>query len=364
MDIYSTAYMLAAVQEMPPEHTFFKGRYFPTNTALDVFGTSKVLIDYKDNSRKKAPFVMPRIGSVPIGREGFSTYDLEPAYIGIDIPLTIDQLNKRGFGESLMSTLTPEERARALLVGDLAELSARISRTEECLAIDTMLNNGTIMRHISDQPDVYVDVPVKFYDGKVNPCEVKVTEGWTHSEYKNNGWVMGTWYKDMCNMVKQLKRSGRACTEFLVSADVGEFLLEDPWVIAMLDNRRADFGMLAPEELTEYVTELGTFVFDGRRMRILISDGSYENEAGEDVPYIPEETVIATAPNTGKGLYGAITQLEADGEFHTYAGTRVPQHIFTMVPPVKATKLACAPLFVPVRSNPWVVARNVLTGNP
>ena len=49
MDIYSTYYMLAAVNELPPEHTFFKRRYFPTNTAMDIFGTSKVLADYKDN---------------------------------------------------------------------------------------------------------------------------------------------------------------------------------------------------------------------------------------------------------------------------------------------------------------------------
>ena len=31
MDIYSTYYMLAALEEMPLEHNFFKSRYFPTN---------------------------------------------------------------------------------------------------------------------------------------------------------------------------------------------------------------------------------------------------------------------------------------------------------------------------------------------
>ncbi len=364
MDIYSTAYMLAAVREIPPEHTFFKSRYFPTNTAMDVFGTSKVLIDFKGSNRKKAPFVMPRIGAMPIGRDGFSTYELEPAYMSISMPLTIDQLTKRGFGESILSGMTPADRARTILVNDLAEMNARMARTEECLACETMLKNGAVMRHVSDNPDVYVDVPVKFYDGDTNPCEFKVTTGWTHSEYKNNGWVMGTWYKDMCDMIARLKRRGLPCSEFLISADVGQFLIEDPWVVAMMDNRRIEMGRIAPSELTEYVVNLGTFNFNGRLMDILVSDGTYESDEGEDTPYIPDETVIATAPNTGKGLYGAITQLEADGEFHTYAGMRVPQHIFTMVPPVKETKLSSAPLFVPTRPNPWVVATNVLTGNP
>lgn len=59
MDIYSTYYMLAAVREMKPEHTFFKRRYFPTNTAMDVFGTSKVLGDYKEGSQKRHPSFCP-----------------------------------------------------------------------------------------------------------------------------------------------------------------------------------------------------------------------------------------------------------------------------------------------------------------
>ena len=108
MNIYDTLYMLAAVEELAPEPTFFKRRYFPTDMDLDVFGTSKVLADYKEGNRKAAPFVIPRVGPLPVGRGGFSTYELEPGNISISKPLTIDQLTKRGFGESIMSTATPE----------------------------------------------------------------------------------------------------------------------------------------------------------------------------------------------------------------------------------------------------------------
>ena len=147
MDMYSTLYMLAAIEELPLEHTFFKSRYFPTDDVTDVFNTSKVLADYREGSRKKAPFVMPRSGSLPVGREGFSTFELEPAYIGLSMPLTLDQLKKRGFGESLMSGMTPEERARQMQIRDMAELSARISRTEEWMCCQVMLDNGITMRH-------------------------------------------------------------------------------------------------------------------------------------------------------------------------------------------------------------------------
>ena len=198
MNIYDTFYMLAAVRELKPEHTFFKRRYFPTNETLDVFGTSKVLADYKGKSMKGAPFVLPRVGSVSIGREGFSTFELEPANISLSMPLTLDHLTKRGFGESLMSGLTPEDRAKQFLIGDLEELEARIARTEEWMAIQTMLDNGCVMKHQTETEGVYEDVPAKFYDGENNPSMYTPAEAWKHSTVDENGNVTpGNWYKDI-----------------------------------------------------------------------------------------------------------------------------------------------------------------------
>lgn len=127
MDLTNTYYLLAAVEEMAPEQNFFRSRYFPTDVNMDVFGTSKVLADYKESKQRRAPFVVPRIGSLPVGREGFSTYELEPPCINISMPMTIDQLTQRGFGEALMSQRTPEERAAYLQMRDLMELNARIT---------------------------------------------------------------------------------------------------------------------------------------------------------------------------------------------------------------------------------------------
>ena len=359
MDIYSTYYMLAAVEARTPEHTFFKNRYFPTNNTLDVFGTAKVLADYRKHSQKRAPFVLPRIGSVSVAREGFSTYELEPANISISIPLTEDQLKNRGFGEALLSRATPDDRARMLLMGDLTELSARISRTEEWLSCQTMINNGCTMRHLTEREDIYEDVKVQFYDGVNNPAVFTPQSAWAHSTVNNGVITVGNWHDDVCSMVRMLTSRGLPARELLVSADVGEFLLEDPWVLAMLDNRSAEMGRIQPTELTDYVTHIGTFNFKGRKLDILVSDGTFEADDGTDTPYLDDGTAIVTAPNCGRGLYGAVTQLENDGNFHTHAGTRVPQHIFTIRPPVKETQLTARPLYVPKRESPWSVATDV-----
>ena len=354
MNIYDTIYMLAAVQELPVEHTFFKRRYFDTDAAMDVFGTSKVLVDYKEGGQESAPFVLPRIGSIPVGRDGFSTYELEPANISISMPLTLDQLTRRGFGESLLSQLTPEDRAKKFLIHDMAELSARISRTEEWLACQTMLDNGATMRHQAETADKYEDVRVQFYEGENNPALYTPAAPWTHSTETEPG----SWYHDIINMAKMLTRRGLPAREVLISSDVGEFLMEDIWVQKMMDNRRMEFGRIAPTELTEYVTHLGGFNFMGRKLDILINDGTFTKD-GVDVPYLENGSVIVTAPGCGKGLYGAVSQMENDGNIKTYAGTRVPQHIFTVRPPVKETQLTCRPLFVPKKPSPWSVAKKV-----
>ena len=361
LDIHDTHYMLAAVEELPLEHTFFKDRYFPTDDEMDVFGTAKVLGDYREGTQKIAPFVVPRIGSIPVGRDGFSTYELEPGNISISLPLHLDQLQNRGFGESLLSRRTPAERARHFLIDDLNTLSKMITRREEWLAVNTMLNNGCTMRHETDQQGVYEDVEVKFYDGDSNTALFTPANTWAHSTKSGETWTPGNWYDDMYAMIKMLSGKGRPVREFVVSQDVAAFLMTDGWFCAMLDNRNVNLGVIDPESLTEDVYSIGSFNFYGRKLPILVNTATYEE--GGDQPYMPNGTVMATAPKCGRGLYGGVTQLEKDGEYHTYAGKRVPLHLFTIVPPMKATQLSARPLFAPKRKDPWVVAKNVLPTN-
>ena len=228
MNIYDTLYMLAAVEELAPEPTFFKRRYFPTDMDLDVFGTSKVLADYKEGNRKAAPFVIPRVGPLPVGRGGFSTYELEPGNISISKPLTIDQLTKRGFGESIMSTATPEIRARRLLMSDLSDLSARITRTEEWLACATMLDNGCIMRHQTDDPEIYEDVPVKFYDGDNNPAQFTPGAAWAHGKDEH---TPGNWYHDIIQMIhtREPEALKKFCKGIQFGAPVDSYVTPEPW---------------------------------------------------------------------------------------------------------------------------------------
>lgn len=354
MNIYDTYYMLVAVREMPPVHTFFRDRYFPTDEMHDIFGTAKVIVDYKEGDHKLAPFVVPEVGGLPVARRGFETHEIEPANISLTRPLTIDNLRKRGFGEALMSKLTPEDRAKAYLLSDLRELDEYISNREEWMCAKTILDNGCTMIHKTDNPDVTETVKARFYTEDQNPAIYTPAGDWDSTDYD--------WMKDVAVMAKLLTKRGLPATDLVISPDVSEFIMNDERVQKMLDNRRMELGRIKPGELANGATYIGTLNFYGKLLDIIEADETYEDDKGKDVAHLPDGTVVVTAPGCGHMMYGGVTQIEKDEEFHTYAAKRVPLYTATMKPPVKETQLTSKPLAAPLRKNPWIVSKNVFRG--
>ena len=166
-NFFETHNLLMAVEQLTPPTTFLRDRYFPTNDATDVFATNDVLVEYKDGSKRVAPFVAPRKGGVTILRSGYEVLRFEPPFVAPRRMLTIDDLNKRGFGEALLSTLTPEQRQRALVLKDVQELSDMITRREEAMAAEVMQTNGCIMKHIADDVDTADTKQISFENGEI-----------------------------------------------------------------------------------------------------------------------------------------------------------------------------------------------------
>jgi len=277
---------------------------------------------------------------------------LEPPNISIKRALTIDNLKSRGFGEALNSTMTPADREQQILLNDLRELSDRITLREEWMAVNTILNNGCIMKHITDREDVaFEEIEARYYEGEDNPAEYTPASPWTEGD--------PSWMLDVRAMVKALTSRGLPATDLVMSADVGDFIENDEWVKERLDNRRMEYGELAPVELPDGTTFLGRLNFGGKLLNLLVSEETYEDDAGANVLYLPEGSVIVTAPDCGRTIYGGVTQMEADNSFHTVAGPRVPKFDADKKHDTKEVRLTAKPLKAPKRMNPWQVARNV-----
>ena len=363
LDIYTTYFMLTLIREKGMVYSFLKDRYFPRT---EEFKTEKVYMDYDDGEGNLlAPFVIPRVGKVPMERVGYETRELAPAFIAPSRPLSIDILTRRVAGESLSSTMTPEQRERAYLVGDLDFLDKTISRREEWMCAETMLNNSCRMEHVGDRVDASKTVPMDVYyygtkDGKGdNPGVFKPSAKW---EVGTEG-QRGTWFNDVAKYAANLYTNGREASDLVVGSDVGDMILNDPWVVKMLDNRRIELGTINPKWKENGVVFIGTLNFSGIPLDIFVYRGTYQvrNKTGNlvTVPYFPKSAAMIAAPNTGILRYGMVTQIEMDKKTHSRVGTRIPKHLVDEGANAKETILTSRPIAAPQVKSPWRACKDV-----
>lgn len=348
MAIYDTTTLIKTAKKIHPVINWFRNRYFPT-TDRDIFPTKKVLIEYKEGSRKMAPFVIPRKGGITMDREGYTAKEYEPPYIAPQRPLTIDDLNNKGFGEDLYSELTPEQREAQVLGEDLADLSAMIDRREEWMCGEVIFSGQVIMKHYAEKYGVGTPVEkvLRYYDTSFQNVYTPTTL-WDAASPKI--------YEDLDAMVAILTTAGCAATDLNMASDVYTKFLSNPEVQKLLDNRNINIGNITPIETPEGVAHIGTIIVRGKKLNIFVYDETYENENGEIVPFMPSGKVFISAPGMGRTLYGAITQIEQeDNKFHTYRGKKIPKYLADAKHEVREIRVASAPVPVPNDLKGWVV---------
>lgn len=360
-DIYRPEFMLAVIREKKPLFTFFKDRYFQPDAA-SVFKTEKVLVDYEDGAGSiLAPFVLPTLGAEPMTRDGYETRELTPPYIAISMPLTAYDLQLRQAGESIVSTLTPEQREQAQLVRDMEALDKAITRREEWMCVQTMLDNACTMKHIGDNGDKGKDLIARYYDGNKNPGVFKPTTAWAGSSDEH---TPGSWYKGVCAQLRDMRAAGRNATDLVVGANIADMILEDKWAWKRLDIRRSELGELDPRWQENGVTRIGKLNFGGHDLEIFSYEGTYEERDPKTrilttKSYFPADGALLAAPKTGKLAYGAVTQMEKDEKFHTRTGTRVPKYDADVKHNTKEAMLTSRPIAIPTVKSPWRACRNV-----
>lgn len=351
INIYQTQTILAALPLMKHNPTFLRDRYFPT-TDEDIFVTEDVLVEYMDETnRKLAPVVQPLRGGIPVGREGYRTERYTPPYVAPERTLTIDDLNKKQFGETLFSKKQPAQREAAILRKDISDLNKMIDSREEYMAAQTLFNNGYIMRQYADSygSDKYEEFKIQFYDGTVNPAVYIPEKPWNRKSE--------TISKDLSIMAGMLKQRGLEAADLLFGETVADVIINNEYIQKLMDNRRLDLIQINPVEYPNGVTCYGKINCDGVVLTLLCYPASYESERGETQTFIPTGKVCVTAPAVGRTLYGAVTQIEqSDREFHTYTAKRVPHIIADAKNSIRTLTMKARPLTIPNYQNSSITA--------
>lgn len=356
MDIYSPFNLIAAYEVADKEQMWLRDNFFPCNPATDLFNTDEVYVEIKDKgNRLTAPFVIPEVGGRYIERTGYRTSRIAPPFMGLKTKLTIDELKKKGFGEAYFQQVSPETRARKLLVGDMEEMEKRFARSEEMLCAKLLTGNGYDLKHFgAEDNEKFQNYRLRFYDGSNDPTKYTPAKMWNTDAT--------AFFDDVEAMAEMLEENQQEASVLIVSGDVGkaifynEVLREEIKTYANID---AIQGKLGVEIINNTVKKIGTFNIGGRWITVYSYTGKYiDPETGAEELYIPSGTAVLTAPNCGKMMYGCVDQMNPDTqEFESIAAKRVPKMIVDVENDTRRLRIASRPLAVPAAINPFVHAK-------
>lgn len=351
LNIYKTYVMIAAIQQLVTRRTFLRDRYFQTSS-MDIFPTDEVLVEVKKGRKKLAPVVAPRSGGVTVLREGYKVTSYAPPKIAPKRPLTIDDLNKKQFGETLLvGGYTPEQREALILGQDLTEMSNMISSTEEYMCAQLMLNNAIVLKE-KDGDKEASEYEIRFFDGSDNPAKYSPAVSWDKDGAKI--------YADIRAMVRMLSQNGNPAVDLVMAPDIADHIINDEIIQKLLDIKNINIALFEPLQLPDGTSQIGTINVDGHNINLISYDETYEDDEGNIKQFIPAGHVILTAPEAGKIAYGAVTQLEqTDHAFHTYVAQRVPKYFADAESEIRELKVTSRPLPMPNAYMPWVSAKVV-----
>lgn len=352
IDIYEPQTMTPAFSKRMPVTTFIRDTFFP---GLQTFPTKHVLMDFKKNKQRVAPFVAEGSKPINIRRDGYQTEVYTPPFINISAPYDVDLLQTRMPGEGVFNSgITPAERALLHMQNDYNELDDMITRSEEVMTSE-LLQSGivTVTGYIDDTATKVRTDRIDFgFDNVVN-----LTGGdqWNQSTSKK--------YDDLYEAVTLVRKAGYNPERVVLGEQAARNLLADEaFMNKYMDKRYAQFGAINPQLNLQngngyaYIgrlTELGIDLYQYIAW--------YWDDATENLkPYIEPHKVIVGTPNLGEMLYGAITQIPEDSiNFVTIEAPRVSKVTVDRNADTKSLILKSRPIPKPFDVDSWAVINTV-----
>jgi len=346
ISIYDPRTMGKLIERMPKVHTFIKSTFFRN---VETFDTQKIDVDFKKGNRQLAPFVHKKIGGATIENEGYQTNTYEPPLVAPNKITTIDDILKRTPGESLYNGKTPNERAVEKMQRDFRELDEMITRREEWMCCQALFT-GKIPILDKDGKQIQAEVDFQFTNKETLPAAKK----WNASS--------GGKIKQLKDWRKQVQKTGFVnCNVCLMGADALEAFLSDEEVQKVLDVRRFEVAVIAPKELPNGATYVGTIhelAMDIYTYNEWYLDNWTDKSKPEDKPLLPANIVALLSTEAEYSMYyGAVGIVDEAGKTIAVAeGSRIPEQWVKRSPARRFLQLNSAPLCVPHEVDSWFVA--------
>ncbi|WP_105302694.1 major capsid protein [Anaerolactibacter massiliensis] len=343
---YNTHALMVAEQLVTPKPCWLRDTFFADVQTPDA---DRILVEYKDEqSRMIAPVVVPGKGDVAVRRAGYKASDVIAPLIAPSRTLTVDDVSKKQFAESLYSNLSPSERAVQLISQDMQDLDEMISTREEQMAAQVLTENALDLKQIADDQSKTEDFTLKFYDGDTNGAKVTFSKALTSAD---------DFFDVVRKMAAPLKKRGLPHDKFVMGAEVGEIFFNNEKIQKLLDNRRIVVGDINIQDLNG-VTFYGTLNVPGVGPVDFYSyDQTYVDLDGTEKFFVPTKGAFITGQRFGKRMYQRITFInDQTKEIESQPGTRVP-HVYTdSKNSARTLALKSRPLNVPYFKNSSIYA--------
>lgn len=343
IDLYTPRTLAEVVRTAPPIHTFLRDTFF---TNVRTFVTERVDIDIVKGDRRMAAFVHPRVGGTVLKGKGYETKNYAPPLINPYDITTADQLLTRLPGEELYSGRTPADRAAERLVEEYNRLNDAVTRREEWMCAQA-LTTGKI-------PVVGKGVNEEIDFGFTNTVTLTGTAQWG----KSAADIIG----NLHDWKQQVSINGFANVDTaILGKKAAAALMDDSKVMDKLDNRRYEFGGIAPQENTANGTMYyGHLNYPGIDLigynEVYLDDWTDPN-APTVKPLIPDNAVILINRNAGfMRAYGLCTYIEDSGAWATAETDRLLRSYVEHHPDRRFIEIQTHPLPIPDKADSWLVA--------
>ena len=346
ISIYDPRTMGKLVERMPKVHTFVRDTFFRNR---ETFDTQKIDVDFKKGNRALAPFVHKKKGGATIDNEGFQTNTYEPPLVAPNKITTIDDILKRTPGESLYNGKSPNQRAVEKMQRDFTELDEMITRREEWMCCQSLFR-GKILILDKNGKAIQEEIDFQF----TNKETLKTADSW---KTKKGGKIaqLKAWRK-------QVQKKGFVnCNICLMGSDALEAFLSDEEVQKMLDVRRFEVAVIAPKELPNGATYIGTIHEIGMDIYTYNEwylDNWTNAEKPEDKPLLPDNIVALLSTEADYSMYyGAVGIVDEAGKtIAVVEGSRIPEQWVERRPARRFLQLSSAPIPVPHEVDSWFIA--------
>jgi len=307
---YETKTMLAPFLQGPLVPSFLRDTFFG---ARDYAATPLIEFDFRRGRRKMAPFVAPLVGGKLMERQGFETRFFRAPRIAPVRALRTPDLEARLPGETIYSQRSPADRAAELLAEDAIFCDDAISRREEWMCRNVLVNGA-----ITVTADTGYTMSIDYTQSSAGAA--------------NNHYVPTTKW-DVAGSdpladleaarLATIKDSGIAPNVALFGVNAAKVFIRNASVATLLDKMRFSIATIQP------IIDSNNVVRFGRVPGLELYEYAdyFEDDVGTIFPMIPDNFVMLLSTETpNKIVYGAFTQLEdaKAKRFVTYQQDRIP----------------------------------------